>query len=214
MEIRETPAAERPAGRLLAYGPGTLSDPELLHVLTGRPLSACDKVLEDGIGRLLTMGTVELAHLPDGAIARILAAVELGRRIARSGVRDREPLTHPAAVARYLALRYSQHDQEVMGALFLDTRNRLLGDREIFRGGLNRAAVEPRALLKEALLRGAAGIVLFHTHPSGDPAPSAEDLAFTRRFAESCETVGVRLLDHLVLGDANRWVSLRERGCW
>ena len=75
--------------------------------------------------------------------------------------------------------------QEIMGALFLDTRNRLLGEQEVYRGTLNRAAVEPRAVLKEALLRDAAGFVLFHTHPSGDPSPSAEDLAFTRRIAQS-----------------------------
>jgi DNA repair protein RadC len=101
-----------------------------------------------------------------------------------------------------------------MGALFLDTRNRLLAESEVYRGTLNRAAVEPRGLLKEALLRGAAGLVLFHTHPSGDPSPSAEDLAFTRRLAEAGELVGVRLVDHLILGSAGRWVSLRQRGAW
>jgi DNA repair protein RadC len=101
-----------------------------------------------------------------------------------------------------------------MGALFLDTRNRLLGESEVFRGTLNRAAVEPRALLKQALLRDAAGLVLFHTHPSGDPAPSAEDLGFTRRMAEAGEIVGIRMVDHLILGSGGRWVSLRRRGGW
>ena len=101
-----------------------------------------------------------------------------------------------------------------MGALFLDSRNRLLGESEIYRGTLNRAAVEPRALLKEALLRDAAGLVLFHTHPSGDPAPSAEDLAFTRRLARSGELLGVRLVDHLIVGSPSAYVSLRERGGW
>jgi DNA repair protein RadC len=144
--------------------------------------------------------------------AAVLAAVELGRRLARAEVREREPLGHPAAVASYLNLRYSALDQEVMGALYLDARNRLLGERELFRGALNRAVAEPRRILREGLLAGAAGCIVFHTHPSGDPSPSAEDLAFTRRLAEAGEAVGIRLVDHLVLGGQGRWVSLRERG--
>jgi DNA repair protein RadC len=101
-----------------------------------------------------------------------------------------------------------------MGALFLDLRHGLLGEREIFRGTLHRAAVEPREILKQCLLRGAGGLVLFHTHPSGDPTPSAEDLLFTRRMADAAAVVGVELVDHLVLGSTARWVSLRERGGW
>ncbi len=101
-----------------------------------------------------------------------------------------------------------------MGALYLDTRNRLLAERELYRGTVNRAAVEPRAILKEGLLHGACGMVVFHTHPSGDPSPSPEDLAFTRRLSEGGELVGVRLVDHLILGGVGRWVSLRERGAW
>jgi DNA repair protein RadC len=84
----------------------------------------------------------------------------------------------------------------------------------VYRGTLNRAAVEPRALLKEALLRGAAGLIVFHTNPSGDPSPSAEDLDFTRRLAAAAEVVGLRLFDHLILGAGGGWVSLRQRGAW
>jgi DNA repair protein RadC len=87
-----------------------------------------------------------------------------------------------------------------------------MGEKEIFRGTLSRAAVEPREILKEGLLRGAAGILLFHTHPSGDPSPSADDLLFTRRLAEAGEVVGVRLVDHMILGGGGRWVSLHQRG--
>jgi len=123
-------------------------------------------------------------------------------------------MSNPGAVARYLALQFAAPGQEVMGALFLDTRNRLIGEREIYRGTLNRAAVEPRAVLKEGLLHDAAGFVLFHTHPSGDPSPSAEDLAFTRRIAQSGELLGVRLVDHLIIGVGDTWVSLRQRGGW
>jgi hypothetical protein len=99
-----------------------------------------------------------------------------------------------------------------MGALFLNVRHRILGDAEMFRGTLHRAEVEPREILKECLLRGAAGVVVFHTHPSGDPTPSDADLQFTRRMAYAAALVGVDLVDHLVLGAIGRWVSLKAQG--
>jgi DNA repair protein RadC len=108
-------------------------------------------------------------------IPALLAACEIACRLACRRIPDREPLTRPAQVARFLTRRYQQRDQELMGAVFLNASRGLLGHQEIYRGTLHRAAVEPREILKQCLLRGAAGFVLFHTHPSGDPTPSAED---------------------------------------
>ncbi|HUP22073.1 MAG TPA: JAB domain-containing protein, partial [Thermoanaerobaculia bacterium] len=116
------------------------------------------------------------------------------------------------AVARYLYLKYGSPHQEVMGALYLDSRSRLIALEEFFRGTINRTVVEPRALLRVGLTLGAAAMVLFHTHPSGDPAPSSEDLALTRRLDEAADVVGIRLVDHLIVGTATRWISLRDRG--
>jgi DNA repair protein RadC len=110
--------------------------------------------------------------------------------------------------------RYWQRDQDVMGALFLDIRHRLLGDQEIFRGTLSRAEVEPREILKECLLRGTAGVVLFHTHPSGDPTPSDADLLLRCRMAYAATLVGVELVDHLVLGAIGCWASIKAQGGW
>lgn len=222
--IREIPSRDRPRERLLREGGAALTDAELLAVLlrTGRRgVSAVDLAREllassQGLGGLLGVRPASLRRrgLGPAKLAAILAAVELARRLARAELPERLPLGHPEAVARYLLLRYGDRDQEVMGALYLDVRNRLLGEAELFRGTLSRAAVEPRAILKRALLSSAAGVLLFHTHPSGDPSPSAEDLAFTRRMAEAGDLVGVRLVDHLVLGTHHRWVSLRRRGGW
>jgi len=222
--IRELPADERPRERLLERGPRSLGDAELVAVLlrTGRAgasaLAMAREVLaaSGGLAGLAAAAPETLARrgLGPAKAASLLAAAEVGRRLARSELAERPPLAHPAAAVSYLSLRYAVRDQEVMGALYLDVRNRLLADRELFRGALSRAAVEPRQILREGLLLGAAGLILFHTHPSGDPSPSAEDLAFTRRLAEAGEAVGVRLVDHLVLGGVGRWTSLRERGAW
>jgi len=125
-----------------------------------------------------------------------------------------EPCNRPERAAKFLAELVRPFAYEVMGAVLLDTRNRAIGHVIAYMGTLNRAAVEPRGLLIPALLANAAGIILFHNHPSGDPSPSAEDLAFTRRLADAGETLGIRLVDHLILGEEPRWVSLRQRGGW
>ncbi len=222
--IRELPTDERPRERLLEHGPRALGDAELIAVLlrTGRSgasvLALAREVLA-GAGGLAGLAgsstqTFDAKGIGPAKAASILAAIELARRLARAELVDREALAHPAAAASYLALRYGLRDQEVLGALYLDTRNRMIAERELYRGTLNRAAVEPRLVLKEGLLQGAAGCLVFHTHPSGDPTPSAEDLAFTRRLAEAGEVVGIRLVDHLILGGVGRWVSLAQRGGW
>jgi len=225
--IRELPEGERPRERLLEHGGRTLSDSELLAVLlrTGKVgvsaiQLAMDLLLQNGgLGGLLTATPHSLRRTGIGPAksAALLAAVEIGRRLDGEQLLDREPLSRPRDVARYLALRYHTSDQEVMGALFLDARGHLLGERELFRGTMSRISVEPREILRECLQRGAVSIYLFHTHPSGDPSPSAEDILFTRRMEEAAEIVGLRLADHVVLGSQGRWASLKERrekGAW
>lgn len=124
-------------------------------------------------------------------------------------------LSRPTSVVRYLwTTIFHDFDREAMAAVFLDSRNRLIGVNLAYVGTLNRAATEPRGLLTAALLCNGAGIVVAHNHPSGDPSPSAEDLLFTRRLAEAGETVGVKLVDHLILGGEDQWVSLKSRGAW
>lgn len=123
-------------------------------------------------------------------------------------------LSHPAAVADFLQKELRDRPQEHMVAVYLDTRNRLIGWTIAFIGTINRAAVEPRAIFQIALALNAAGLILGHNHPSGDASPSAEDLAFTRRVAEAGEVLGIRLVDHIILGSGKNWISLRKRGGW
>jgi DNA repair protein RadC len=223
--IRDLPETERPRERLLEQGSSSLTDSELVAVLL-RTGSAGSSVLETalrlldesgGLAGLLgaTPQSLRRKGIGPAKAAGLLAALEIARRLARQSVdRRREPLNRTDEIARYLNLRYRVRDQEVMGALFVDNRGRFLGEKEIYRGTIDRAAVEPREILKECLLRGAAGVIIFHTHPSGDPAPSANDVEFTRVMADAARVVGVRLVDHLVLGHGNTWASVRDRIAW
>lgn len=222
--MEDVPKEERPRERLLACGSRAISDVELIAVLlrTGTPGTSALRLAHDvmrergGLAGLVDSDPVHLQRfgLGPAKAASVIAAVEVGRRIAHLDLPDRNPMERPAAVARFIAMRYGRRFQEVVGALYLDARNRLVAHQELYRGTISRAVVEPRAVLVEALLRAASGVILFHTHPSGDPTPSAEDLLFTRRLAESGEVVGVTLIDHLIVGHGGRWVSLKERGAW
>jgi DNA repair protein RadC len=211
-----------PRERLLRHGAQGLSDAELLAVVlrNGSPglsaLGAAQRLLAaaGGLGGLLSADRTSLGDCGagDGRAAVVLAAAELARRMSRSRIAGRGDLSSAAAVAAYLQLRSGLDEQEVVGALYLNVHNRLLADREIFRGTLTQATVEPRPILSLALRHRAARFILWHSHPGGDPEPTVEDLAFTRRMLEAGKLLGIRLLDHLILGCQGRWISLARRG--
>jgi DNA repair protein RadC len=203
--------------------PETLDDSHLLALLlAGGDPDTANIALDRASQLLATAG--DLAALPgtsrlmlrhaglsDPQATVLLAACDVARRLARRRVPTNRPFRRPSDLAHFLTLRYQQRDQEIMGALFLDTHHRYLADTELFRGTLHRAAVEPRAVLTDCLLRGAAAVAIFHTHPSGDPTPSAEDILFTRRMYDAAAIVGVDFVDHLILGArGGTWRSLRE----
>jgi DNA repair protein RadC len=140
------------------------------------------------------------------------AAIEIGRRLASETLPARDLFNEPALVKEYLRRTHGDGTQERTGALYLNARNRLLrDDAEIYRGTLDRAVVEPRELLKRARLVYAAALIVYHNHPSGDPSPSREDREFTRRLASAADLVGLRLLDHVVVGREG-CDSFREAG--
>ncbi len=213
---------ELPRERMLRSGPTSLSDAELVALLLGtgtRGSSALTMAREllAMVGGLCGLRTadphlVSLRGLGPAKVSRVLAAAELATRLAFDSVPKRMALDHPEASARYLLLRYGRRDQEVMGAVYLNVRNQVMHEVELYRGTIRRASVEPRGVLREALCVGATGVLLFHTHPSGDPSPSVEDLAFTERLQRAGEVIGVQLVDHLILGEPGRWTSLRRLG--
>jgi len=196
--------------RQLAARIALVSDHVLSPDLAGRNNGVRPSLLSAAVETLLALPTSG----EDATARRRREAINLLDRVAElQEDAERVLLNCPEAVAHYLTARHGRVDQEIMGALFLDLRNRLIADKDVFRGTQGRVAVEPRAILREALALGAMSIVLWHTHPSGDPTPSIEDFSFTRRLARAGEIVGVRLADHLILG-GHRWISLKQHEEW
>ena len=223
IRIRDLPSDERPRERLLAVGPGALSNEELVALLlrTGsRGQSALDRARHllaehGGLAGLAGVAPTELAAQPGLGRARAAvlgAAMEIARRLPASTLAGRDLFNEPRLVKEFLRRCQGDDAQERTGALYLNARNRLLrNDPEIYRGTLDRAVVEPREILKRALLARAAGFILYHNHPSGDPSPSREDREFTRRLGSAAEALGIRLIDHVVVG-RETCVSFREAG--
>jgi DNA repair protein RadC len=221
--LAELPEEERPRERLMRLGPGALSERELLAILlrTGRrgsnALDLARQVLQRAetparLSRLSVSQLVKGCGLGRVQAVTIAAALELARRAAAAPAR-RERFGDPETVMRYLLVHRAHLSQEQTGALLLDAKNRLLKDVICYQGTLDRAMVEPRAALKAALLEDAAGVILYHNHPSGDPSPSAEDIEFTRRLDAAARVLGIRLIDHMIVGHEG-CVSLRERGAF
>lgn len=218
--IADLPVDERPRERMMRGGASALSDAELVALLLGtgtRGKSSIDLAREALADGLLAFARREwtparaVGGIGSARAARIGAALELGRRIASLAANTEEPVRETAALGPGLISRYAHHVQERLGAVYLDSRNRVIREREIYVGTLTSATVSPRDVLRLALEEHAAAAVIFHNHPSGDPSPSADDLLFTRRVAEAGKVMGIEIADHIIVA-ANRFVSLRERG--
>ena len=144
-------------------------------------------------------------------VARIGAALELGRRIATLASTSSEAIRDSADVAPRLIARYAHRVEETFGGVYLDVRNRVVSEREIFVGSLGGANVAARDVFRLALRDLAASVIVFHNHPSGDPTPSPQDLSFTRELVDGGRTIGVYVLDHLVVASSG-FVSFKQRG--
>lgn len=220
--LRDLPREERPRERMMRSGAEALSHAELLAILlvTGTrkesALTVAQRILgqTDGLRRLADMGIEELIGIngigPAKAV-QLKAAIELGRRMTASRAGDRVVIRSPRDAAELLAeqLRYLQKEHFV--CLFLNTKNQVIAQETLSIGSLNASIVHPREVFRAAIKYGSASIVCAHNHPSGDPAPSPEDIAITKRLVESGRIVGIDVLDHIVVGDGH-FVSLKEQG--
>ena len=223
--MKDLPVSERPYEKCRDFGPEVLSDAELLAVVlrTGcRGRTAYDLAVdllrrETGEKRLgaLTQRTVkELTGVPGIGWVKAVQLVcigELARRLIRERARGQVRLASPASIADYFMQEMKNLRQEEIRAAFFDTKSNLIRDVLLSRGTVNLSVITPREIFLAALSYRAVYVVLVHNHPSGDPAPSAEDVLLTRRVAECGDLLGIRLMDHVVIGDGT-YQSLREQG--
>jgi DNA repair protein RadC len=204
--------------------PRSCSDVELLARLLERgegrsaALALAERLLAaaGGLPRLERLGRETWRALGTRSRRRVetvAAALELGRRAAASPLAPGRPVRDASAVYGHFRGRLPQLDREVFYVLLLDGKNRVRGEVRVSEGSLTAALVHPREVFAPAIRDAAAAVILVHNHPSGDPTPSAEDRAITERLRQVGELVGIRVLDHVVVGQG-RWASMAEDGRW
>lgn len=222
MAIKDWPERQRPRERLLRHGASVLSDAELLALFLRVGVKGRSAV-ELGRDLILHFGSLQaVCHAGQQAFcalpgmgpvkfAQLKAAIELATRAAAEQLDAGTLLGSPDAVRRYLCLGMGRQQHESFAVLFLDVKNRLLACEEMFRGTLTHTSVYPREVVKAALARNAASVLLAHNHPSGSPEPSEADLVLTRALVQALSLVDVRVLDHFVVAGA-RVHSFAEHG--
>jgi DNA repair protein RadC len=222
MAITDWPVQERPRERLLALGPASLADAELLAILlrTGvKGKSAVDLARQllgrfGSISALLeagSSGTAEVPGLGDAKLAQLKAALELARRALREEISSRDALASPRAVRDYLRLALAGREQEVFLLVLLDAQHRVIASEELFRGTLTQTSVYPREVVKCALKHNAAAVIFAHNHPSGVAEPSHADEILTRSLKSALALVDIQVLDHFIVA-GTRSMSFAERG--
>jgi DNA repair protein RadC len=222
MILHEMPAEERPRERMLRCGSQALSNAELLAVLlrTGtiaeNVVNLAGRVLASagGLKQLVGMSVEQLMKIKGIGPAKALqlrAGIELGQRLSRLSPGEKAVIRAPSDAADLLMeeLRYLATEHFV--CLFLDTKNRVIAQETLSVGSLNASIVHPREVFRAAIVRSSASLICVHNHPSGDPAPSSEDVEITLRLVEAGRLLGISVLDHIIIGD-RKYVSLKEQG--
>jgi DNA repair protein RadC len=218
--IADLPIDERPRERLLRHGPETLSNAELVAILLGcgvrgkNAIQLARALLVEGVaalGKRDPRYLQEVCGVGPAKAARLMAAFEICRRISE-GVPEEPPVFDRTIFGTQLVTAFAHHTQEHLGAAFLDSRHRIVGQRDIYIGTINNALVSTRDILRHALLdRHASAVVIYHNHPSGDPTPSEEDFNFTKKLKVSLSYIDIELVDHLVIG-MHRYYSMQAKG--
>jgi DNA repair protein RadC len=220
--IKDWPEEERPRERLLRHGTRGMSDAQLLAIILrtgGQGKSAMDMAIEL-IDKLGGIGNIEQASLAEycsvkglgkAKAAQIKAALELGRRLLRDSGNKGPVFSSGQDVYSYFHPKFSGLKKEVFHCALLDVKNRLIRDARVSEGTLTSSLIHPRESFREAIRESAASVIFVHNHPSGDPSPSRDDIVITERLESVGEMVGIRVLDHVIIGDG-QYASMRERG--
>jgi DNA repair protein RadC len=219
--MRDLPVDLRPRERLLYAGASALNSAELLAIILrigGRGESAihmAERLLHqfNGITGLAQASFDELCQqhgVGEAKAAQIKAALELGKRLVAALPQDRQQIRGPSDIAELLMLEMGLLEKEQLRAVLLDTKNRVMRVATIYEGSLNTAVVRVGEIFRPAIRSNSASVIIVHNHPSGDPAPSPEDVRVTELIVEAGKLLDIDVLDHVVIG-RNSFVSLKER---
>jgi DNA repair protein RadC len=220
--IRELPAAERPRERLAMRGPAGLGSAELVALVIGSggpgrsALDVADEVLRRhgdlaGVAAAQELELAAVTGMGPAKAARLAAAVEIGRRVLADWPASRWSVRAPTDVADRLMLQMGRLEREELRVVLLDTKNHVLRIVTVYVGNVSASLVRIGELFRDAVRLNAAGLILVHNHPSGDPTPSPDDLHLTAEAVAAGRLMDVAVLDHLVIGRGS-WLSLRDRG--
>lgn len=220
--ITDMEEAERPRERLARYGAAHLSNPELLAILLRvgvegeNAVHMADRILNDNHGLIGLYRTSYLELCDQHGIgpakaAQLLAAIELGKRIARADKDIQRTIHGPQDVYDELVYDMLALDQEELRVLIMDTRNHILEIETIYKGSVNSSQVRIAEVFKGAIRKNATSIIIVHNHPSGDPSPSPEDIALTRAIIQAGKLMDIDVLDHIVIGH-KQFISMKEKG--
>ena len=229
--VKEAPAAyritdmlneERPRERLAAEGAGSLNKAELVAILLRvgiegeNSIQLASRLLHDmqgliGIQRATFKELCDFKGLGPAKAAQLKAAIELGKRMIEEGANPETPISSPEQAADVVRYEMQGFDVEHLWVILLDTRNRKISVEKLYKGSLNTSHVRIGELFRAAIQRNAASIILVHNHPSGDPAPSPEDVALTRGAVQAGKLLDIDVLDHLVIGSSG-YVSMKQKG--
>lgn len=220
--IKDLPESERPREKLSKYGVGSLSNAELIAIIirTGygddTAIDLANRLLSiDSSGvKFLSHATMEelttIRGIGNCKASQIQASIELGKRISRHGGEDKVKVNSPLVLVDLLMEEMRYLKKEYFKIAILDTKNQIISIENISIGNLNASIVHPREVFNIAIKKSANSIILVHNHPSGDPTPSTEDINITHRLLEVGEIVGIKVLDHIIIGD-NKHVSFKQR---
>ncbi|MCT4598217.1 MAG: DNA repair protein RadC [Vallitalea sp.] len=225
MRVKDLPSSERPYEKFELFGPNALSDAELLAIIIRsgskkeRSIEIAQRILSikkqgiRGINDLTLEDLQKISGIGRVKSIQIKAIAELSKRISKYNGVAKVKISSPSSIASiYMEeMRYLQ--QEHLKIVFLDTKNKIISDKFLTVGTVNASLINPREVFIQALRHNAVHVILLHNHPSGDPTPSREDISITERIIEAGEIVGIKLLDHLIIGDGN-YMSLKEQGIW
>ena len=216
--INDLPLNDRPLYRLAHVGGSAMSTSELLALVLGTPDApglADDLLRHFGnlheLARATKPKLTRIHGIGEAQAARLLAVIELTKRLQLPGPDNKPKVTTPADAANLLMSSMRFLEKEELRVILLDTRNQVLGTPILYSGSLNSSMIRIAEVFRPAIEAPAAGIIIVHNHPSGDPSPSPEDVRITRQLVQVGKTLDIEVLDHVIVGDG-RYVSLKERG--